>query len=96
MTDIVPSEDIERLVGVKRRADAHCGRVLFDQGRFVILHSQGCLNATADLTECAYSVALDVAIACGDTFEQWPVDPVILGLSHEDLIYVCQVEDSDG
>lgn len=95
MTDLVPSEDIERLVGVKRHASAHCGRVLFDQGRFVILHSRECLNTMADLRECAYSTALDVAIACGETFEQWPVEPVVLDLSHADLIYVCRVEESD-
>ncbi|MFV8317158.1 hypothetical protein LAUMK4_05861 [Mycobacterium persicum] len=62
MTDLVPSEDIERIVGVSRKRDLHYGRAVSDEQTVYILHSKECLNSGIDLRECRFSIALDRGI----------------------------------
>lgn len=62
MTDIVPAEDIERIVGVKRHALIHYGRAVSAEQRFYILHSKSCVDRLPDLRRCSFSRTLDNGI----------------------------------
>jgi hypothetical protein len=62
MTDLVPTEDIERIVGVERHQTAHYGRAVSAEQTVYILHSHDCKNSGTDLRECRYSTALDRGI----------------------------------
>lgn len=62
MTDTVPTEDIERLVGAKRDANLHQARAVSAEQTVYILHSQKCLDSGIDLRGCRYSLALDNGI----------------------------------
>ena len=59
MTDIVPSEDIESIVGTYRRRYSHIGYADYHTGTFYILHSEICKETCPDLRDCDYSIALD-------------------------------------
>lgn len=59
MTNIVPSEDIESIVGTFRRRYTHIGYADSNTGTFYILHSEICKETCPDLRDCDYSVALD-------------------------------------
>jgi hypothetical protein len=77
MPDLVPAQDIERIVGVKRHGWAHIGRAVSAEQRVYILHSQRCLDSGIDLRECKYSVALDDGIDLDD-WGEWEDMPVFL------------------
>jgi hypothetical protein len=62
MSDLVPAEDIERIVGVQRHYQAHYGRASSTEQVVYILHSKECLDSGIDLRECRFSVALDRGI----------------------------------
>lgn len=63
MTERVPAEDIERIVGAKRHATLHLGRADSKEERVYILHPQRCLEMLGDdLRRCWYSQALDHGI----------------------------------
>ncbi len=79
MTDIVPAEDIERIVGVPRHAHQHWGRAVSAEQKVYILHSQKCLDSISDLTGCPYSLALDDGI----DIEDWTEDVAVPLLLHE-------------
>lgn len=76
MADLVPTSEIETVVGTKRRQTLHCGRCDFESETFYILHSRECLESGIDLRECVYSLAMDRGIDPDD----WPDGPVILGI----------------
>lgn len=57
MTDLVPTDEIEGIVGAARHPTEHIGRRVGQT--FYILHSRECLDGGVDLRECVYSVALD-------------------------------------
>lgn len=59
MTNIVPSTEMERLVGYPRQENTHLGRIDTTEEVMYILHSQECKDTTPDLRECPYSKALD-------------------------------------
>lgn len=69
MTDIVPTEDIDRIVGVPRHPTQHWGRAVSAEQTVYILHSQECKDSTPDLRDCPYSLSLDdgVDLAMGWT-----------------------------
>ncbi|MDO8308585.1 MAG: hypothetical protein Q7V58_09570 [Actinomycetota bacterium] len=69
MSDLVPSDRIEGIVGVQRHPAAHFGRAVSSEERFYILHSQQCLDTFADLRECPFSIALD-----GGELGEWRLD----------------------
>lgn len=62
MSDLVPAEDIERIVGVARHPTEHYARAVSAEQRVYILHSQNCKNSGRDLRTCGFSVALDSGI----------------------------------
>nr|DAI83567.1 MAG TPA: hypothetical protein [Caudoviricetes sp.] len=62
MTELVPSEEIEALVGAHRHGSVHLGRAVNATQTVYILHSRECVDSGGDLRECSYSKALDVGI----------------------------------
>jgi len=69
VSEIVPTEDIERIVGVPRHLSEHWGRAVSAEQQVYILHSQYCKNTTPDLRSCPYSLALDHGIDPADWTE---------------------------
>ena len=70
MSDIVPTDEVEDIVGAERHEWAHLGRAVSGQQRVYILHSKRCVNEGVDLRDCAYSKALDEGIELGE-WEDW-------------------------
>lgn len=62
MTELVPAEDIERIVGIARHRTDHYVRAVSAEQRVYILHSRECLDGGADLRECRFSRALERGI----------------------------------
>ncbi|TGB37898.1 hypothetical protein [Mycolicibacterium peregrinum] len=85
MSDLVPADEIERIVGVDRHRKAHFGRAVSAEQTVYILHSRECRDSGIDLRECRFSVALDRGIKP----EAWSAHqdvPVALGVWHGRLI----------
>jgi hypothetical protein len=61
MTERVPAEQIEQVVGAPRHPFRHIARASAEQTVYV-LHSQMCKDMTPDLRECPFSLALDNGI----------------------------------
>lgn len=61
MSEIVPADRIEEIVGVKRHPTDHYGRAVSDEQTVYILHSQQCKDTT-DLRDCPFSLVLDLGI----------------------------------
>lgn len=59
MTELVPADEIEDLVGHKRHARAHYVRLDFGEETAYILHSKLCIDSGIDLRQCEFSLALD-------------------------------------
>lgn len=80
MSDLVPAEDIERIVGVKRHRSVHYGRAVSDEQTVYILHSGVCKETRLDLRDCPFSIALDqgINIDVWQRFEDIPVELVII------------------
>lgn len=76
MPEIVPAEDIERIVGVERQQSLHIGRVVIADDTFYILHSKVCLEARDSLLDCPYTHAL-TNVNPGD-WEGYTDKPVVL------------------
>jgi hypothetical protein len=51
MSDLVPAEDIERIVGAPRHYQAHYGCAVSSEQTVYILHSKRCLGSGIDLRE---------------------------------------------
>jgi hypothetical protein len=62
MTNLVPADQIERLVGARRHPLAHLGRAVSAEQTVYILHSHACKDSGIDLRACDYSRALDRGI----------------------------------
>lgn len=62
MTKLVPTDQIEHIVGRKRDQTTHYARAVTAEQTVYILHSQQCVDTTPDLRECPYSAALDKGI----------------------------------
>ncbi|MEV8336991.1 hypothetical protein [Leucobacter sp. NPDC077196] len=62
MSEIVPADEIENIVGASRHPVEHVGRADSETGTVYILHSQECIDSAPDLLECEFSVALDRGI----------------------------------
>jgi hypothetical protein len=71
MTDLVPAENIERIVGTLRHPTLHYGHASSSEQTVYILHSQECLDSGIDLRDCAFSVALDEGIDVGYNGAPW-------------------------
>lgn len=85
MSELVPAEDIERIVGIERHRQVHYGRAVSDEQTVYILHSRQCLDSGIDLRDCRFSKALDLGIEMGswDGFEDVAV---ALGVWRDRLI----------
>lgn len=74
MTDIVPADQIEHIVGAKRHATLHLARAVSSNQTVYILHSHQCLTDARrfgrDLRECPFSQALDEGI----DIDRWTQD----------------------
>jgi hypothetical protein len=71
VSQIVPAEQIETIVGVKRQATEHWGRAVSAEETVYILHSQECKDSTPDLRECPFSIALDRGIDSAFPWTGW-------------------------
>lgn len=59
MTDKVPADLIEEIVGRQRDQDRHFGRAVSEEEIFYILHPTRCRLRYSDLRTCPFSRALD-------------------------------------
>ena len=62
MSDLVPKETIETIVGVLRHDTEHFGRAVSAEHTVYVLHSQQCFDQLSDLRDCEFSYALDNGI----------------------------------
>jgi hypothetical protein len=62
VSDLVPSDRIEAIVGVSRHPSEHWGRAVSAEQTVYILHSAACRDSGIDLRDCDYSIALDNGI----------------------------------
>ena len=83
MTDLVPADSIEQIVGRRRHPTDHIARRI---GQTVyILHSVECRESGHDLRACDYSRALDMG--CGVvSWEPYGDTPVRAGISRGGLL----------
>jgi len=70
VADIVPADQIERIVGANRHPYDHIGRAVSATQTVYILHSHECRDSTPDLRTCPYSLALDRGIDVAE----WDLD----------------------
>lgn len=59
MTDLVPADQIERIVGIERHPTQHYARLSRTDQSIYILHSAACRDSGIDLRYCPLSQALD-------------------------------------
>lgn len=67
MSDLVPADRIEQIVGTTRDATTHYARAVSSEQTVYILHPKRCLSRVIDLRNCPYSHALDM----GTCEEDW-------------------------
>ena len=79
MSEIVPADQIESIVGVKRSRDRHYARAVSAEQTVYILHADGCAARLTHrpLTECRYSRALDNGIDTS-VWQGWEDRPVVV------------------
>lgn len=87
MTDLVPTEDIERIVGIDRHPTGHFGRAVSADETVYILHSRECLDSGIDLRDCRFSIALDEGIWEQDWADHEDI-PVCLMILQDRLVPV--------
>ncbi|UXA19529.1 hypothetical protein [Mycobacterium sp. SMC-4] len=85
MSDLVPAEDIERIVGVPRHRTVHYGRAVSSEQTVYILHSRECKESGIDLRDCRFSIAMDRGIEMS-SWDGHEDTSVILGVWNERLI----------
>ena len=73
MTERVPADEIENIVGRKRSVKDHYARAVSAEQTVYILHSRECLDMNADLRECPWSLALDRGIDLDEWVEDVPL-----------------------
>jgi len=89
MTDLVPQEKIEDIVGASRDSVLHLGRAVSAEEIVYILHSHLCLKANADLRDCIFSKALDAGIDL-EKWEPFLDETVVLQWSESELLPFCK------
>lgn len=62
MSEIVPFDEIEKIVGTRRHRTRHFARAVSAEQTVYVLHSQTCKDSGIDLRDCWFSVALDRGI----------------------------------
>lgn len=66
MSELVPADRIEAIVGIPRHPSEHWGRAVSAEQTMYVLHSAACLASGVDLRVCRFSIALDNGIDLGD------------------------------
>lgn len=92
MTELVPTHEIEAIVGARRRADLHIGRAVSAERQFYILHSHQCLSSTTDLRDCRFSRALDKR-GVSDIWGLYRDEPMVLAVDAGELRPVRRVSE---
>ncbi len=98
MTERVPTDRIEVLVGTSRHPSLHLARAVSSEETVYILHSEHCRESRSDLRGCPYSEALDDGIDLG-AWDQFQDRPVVVWLAHGELLpalAVFEQEQRDG
>lgn len=90
MSNLVPTEDIERIVGVERHETQHYARAVSDEQTVYILHSRECLDSGRDLRECPLSLALDNGIDPAEWVEDQPVKVRVEGVYEHTRLVPCE------
>lgn len=90
MSEIVPSGEIEKIVGAIRHSKYHYGRAVTSEQSVYVLHSQHCLDTKKDLRECQFSKALDNGIDETE-WEGLMDEPVLLTCLGGTLFPICSV-----
>ncbi|OZC88338.1 hypothetical protein CH282_09420 [Rhodococcus sp. 06-418-1B] len=91
MSDIVPADDIEKIVGAPRHHKHHYGRAVSEEQRMYILHSQRCLATYQDLRQCPYSIAMDRGIDVDYWWLGCEDMPVVLAIRGPHLVPLRKV-----
>lgn len=91
MSDLVPADEIEQIVGIQRHRQAHFGRAVSAEETVYILHSQRCLDSGIDLRDCVFSQALDRGID-RRYWEGHEDRPVALGVWYRRLVPIKDME----
>lgn len=73
VTELVPAEDIERIVGVKRHEKYHYARAVSAEQTVYVLHPHECIAMYTDLRVCPWSIALDDGIDTNEWVEDTPL-----------------------
>ena len=73
MTQQVPGDRIEAIVGRSRSAKDHYARAVSAEQTVYVLHSRECLDMYPDLRECPWSLALDRGIDISEWVEDVPL-----------------------
>lgn len=98
MSELVPADQIEQIVGARRHRKAHLGRAVSGEQTVYILHSHLCRDSGIDLRQCRFSRALDRGISVGADATAWSGHEdrlVLLGVWHDRLIPVKDLDDGD-
>lgn len=82
MSDLVPENQIERIVGAQRHPLRHLARADSKSNTVYVLHSMKCKASGIDLRQCSYSRWLDRGIDLVDWYD-WEDRPVVLGVNRE-------------
>lgn len=91
MSDLVSSQDIERIVGAARGYHVHYARAVSSEQTVYILHSRDCLDSRCDLRDCRYSLALNRGI-CEEDWSGFEDVAVVLAIQDGRLIPVRGTE----
>lgn len=91
MSDLVPAEEIERIVGHTRHATMHVGRAVSAEQLVYVLHSHECVDSGIYLSDCEYALALDAGIR--DTeWGGYEDRPVALGIIEDRLVPLVDLD----
>jgi hypothetical protein len=82
VSDLVPAESIESIVGAERHPNRHLARAVRAEQTVYILHSYDCLESGIDLRDCDFSRALDNGIRPAE----WPEDVAVAVAVHENRL----------
>lgn len=84
MTQLVPADSIEKIVGASRHPLRHLARAVSAEQTVYILHSARCLASGIDLRACNYSRQLDAGIDRA-LWADWQDQAVVVHLSRHGL-----------
>lgn len=81
MSERVPADQIEEIVGVERHPTEHRARCDTEAQMVYVLHSHACVQTGVDLRLCRFSRALNRTI--DDRWRGWEDRPVVVSIDPE-------------